>query len=77
MKLRYAAAARIQIASIHGYIAEHNPVAATVIVGRIRAAAERLTMYPRMGRTGLVTGTFEWVVGGLPYNGYPLHSRSL
>ena len=30
-------------------------------------AAERLTEFPRMGHTGRVAGTYEWVVRGLPY----------
>lgn len=34
---------------------------------RIRTAAEQLGEFPHIGRVGLVTGTLEWVVKGLPY----------
>lgn len=67
MRLLYAAGARAQIESIHSYIAQYNPLAATMVVSRIRAATERLVTYPRMGRIGTVSGTFEWLVRGLPY----------
>jgi toxin ParE1/3/4 len=67
MRLRYTAQARGHVASIFSYINERNPVAATQVVARIRLAAERLTQFPRMGRGGVVPGTHEWVVSGLPY----------
>lgn len=67
LRLRYAARAIAQIDAIHSYIAEHNPVAANVVVARIRAAAERLREHPRIGHAGAVAGTLEWVVRGLPY----------
>jgi plasmid stabilization system protein ParE len=67
MRLRYTAAARDHIAAIHRYIAERNPVAATRVVARIHAAAERLREFPRIGHLGVVPGTYEWVVKGLPY----------
>jgi len=67
MRLRYAAEARAHIAGIYGYIRDRSPAAATQVAARIRLAAERLTEFPRMGRAGLVHGTHEWVVRGLPY----------
>jgi plasmid stabilization system protein ParE len=67
MRVRYAARAGAQIDAIHTYIAETNPAAATMVVGRIRAAADRLQTLPRRGRTGKAPGTLEWVVRGLPY----------
>jgi toxin ParE1/3/4 len=44
-----------------------NPVAAIQVVARIRVAAERLAKFPRIGHAGRVSGTYEWVVHGLPY----------
>jgi plasmid stabilization system protein ParE len=38
-----------------------------MVTGRIRAAAERLHSFPRMGHAGVVPDTFEWNVRGLPY----------
>jgi toxin ParE1/3/4 len=67
VRLRYTAQAREHIAGIYEYIRERNPIAATEIVARIRLAAERLTEFPRMGHSGQVGGTHEWVVRGLPY----------
>jgi plasmid stabilization system protein ParE len=67
LKLRYSAKARAQLSLIHSYIAEHNPRAATAVVERIRAAAELLQEFPRLGRDGREPGTREWVVRGLPY----------
>ena len=67
MKLRYTAKARAHIAEIFNYINDRNPVAAVQVVARIRFAAERLKEFPRIGHTGRVPGTYEWVVHGLPY----------
>jgi toxin ParE1/3/4 len=38
-----------------------------MVVGRIRAAVDRLQTLPHRGRTGKAPGTLEWVVKGLPY----------
>jgi plasmid stabilization system protein ParE len=67
MRLRFTAEAREHIAGIYSYIEDRSPVAAAQVVARIRQAAERLTEFPRMGRTGGIAGTHEWVVRGLPY----------
>ncbi len=58
MRLRFSAEAQEHIASIYSYIGDRSPFG---------NAAERLIEFPRMGRTGLVEGTHEWVVRGLPY----------
>ena len=67
VRLRFTAEARQHIAAIFSYIGDRNPVAATQVVARIRAAAEQLAEFPRMGHVGRVPGTHEWVVRGLPY----------
>jgi toxin ParE1/3/4 len=67
MRLRFSIAARLQILEIHTHIAEHNPRAAAAVVQRIRAAADLLQAFPRLGREGRDAGTREWVVRGLPY----------
>ncbi len=56
MRLRYTSAARDHIASIHAYIAARNPAAATRVLARIRAAAERLREFPHIGSLGVVLG---------------------
>ena len=67
MKVRYTIDALFHIAAIHTYVSERNPAAAGRIVARIRVAAERFGEQPYIGRAGVVIGTREWVVSGLPY----------
>ena len=67
MRLRFSTGARLQILEIHSHIAERSPRAAVAVVERIRAAAELLQAFPRLGREGREPGTREWVVRGLPY----------
>jgi plasmid stabilization system protein ParE len=67
MKVRYTVDALLHIAAIHAYINERNPMAATRVIARIHAAAERLGENLRMGHAGAAPGTREWVVRGLPY----------
>jgi toxin ParE1/3/4 len=46
------------------------------VITRIRAAAEQLGEFPHIGHLGLVAGTHEWVVKGLPYViVHELHAR--
>jgi plasmid stabilization system protein ParE len=52
---------------IHAWIAKDRPRSADVVIARIVENAERLGRFPYMGHAGLVTGTYEWVVPGLPY----------
>jgi toxin ParE1/3/4 len=51
----------------HRYIAQDNPAAADRIRIAIRAAVERLTDYPNLGRPGRVDETRELVVAGTSY----------
>ena len=67
MRLRYTLDALNHVAEIHSYIVERNPRAATQVIMRIRAAAERLRKFPHIGHIGAAPGTLEWVVRGLPY----------
>jgi toxin ParE1/3/4 len=67
MKVRYTIDALLHLAAIHSYINERNPVAASRVLARIRAAAEQLGESPRIGHPGSAAGTRECVVVGLPY----------
>jgi plasmid stabilization system protein ParE len=67
LKVRYTIDALLHIGAIHAYIDERNPVAASRVTARVRAAAEQLGEHPRIGHAGTAAGTLEWVVKGLPY----------
>jgi toxin ParE1/3/4 len=67
MKVRYRRRALSDIEGIHRYLGDRNPRAATEVVGRIRAAAERLGSWPHIGHAGRAPGTHEWVVTESPY----------
>jgi toxin ParE1/3/4 len=65
--LRYTQRARRQLGSIHRYIRERNPEAATRVIARIRRSANLLRDFPRLGRHGLIPDTRELSVVGVPY----------
>lgn len=67
MKVRYRCRALLDIENIHEYIQKRNPRAATDVVSRIRRAADRLAIWPYIGHAGRDSGTYEWVIVGLPY----------
>jgi toxin ParE1/3/4 len=67
MRLRFTIEALTHIAGIRLFIEGRSPVAATHIVTRIFAAADRLAEFPNIGHLGAVPGTYEWTVPGLPY----------
>jgi toxin ParE1/3/4 len=52
---------------IWDYIAEDNPRAATELVGAVRAKAEYLSRYPRLGRAGRGKQVRYVPVIGTPY----------
>lgn len=67
MKLRYTPQARRHLDAIADYIAERNPDAAVRVGYRIREVIDLLVAIPSMGREGVLPGTREMVVPGLPY----------
>ena len=67
MRLRYSRRSRRQLENIHSYIHERSPEAATRVLVRIRKSASLLRDFPGLGPLGLVEGTRELVVVGLPY----------
>ena len=67
MRVRFTLEAIEHIDAIHSFIEGRNPEAARRVIERIRAATERLAEFPQIGHPGLVAGTREWVVQGLPY----------
>ena len=62
MQVRFADAALTDIENIRTYISRDNPSAASRIAAAIVAAADRLSVNPRLGRLGAIPGTFELIV---------------
>jgi toxin ParE1/3/4 len=62
MQVRFADAALTDIENIRTYISRDNPSAAGRIAAAIVAAADRLSVNPRLGRLGAMPGTFELIV---------------
>ena len=54
--------ARLSLAQINNYIADHNPTAAQRLKDAIEQAASNLPQHPYLYRPGLVAGTREVVV---------------
>jgi toxin ParE1/3/4 len=67
MRLRYTTDALAHLEAIYDYLFERNPAAARRIAADIHAAAQRICLFPYMGRKGDAPGTHEWVVQGTPY----------
>jgi toxin ParE1/3/4 len=67
MNVRFALEALAHIATIHSYVKARSPAAATHVIEGIFADAERLTEFPYLGHVGVVPGTYELTVRGLPY----------
>jgi toxin ParE1/3/4 len=67
MKVRFTVEALMHISGIRFYIEGRSKPAATHILERIFAEADRLGEFHQMGRVGIVPGTHEWTVPRLPY----------
>jgi addiction module RelE/StbE family toxin len=67
MRLGYSKRAVRHIADIFDYIHNDNPEAAAMVVARIRATAQALSLFPQMGHVGHLSGTLEHKVKRLPY----------
>jgi addiction module RelE/StbE family toxin len=67
MKIRWLNNALRSLRTVHGYIALDNPAAAGRTLLRLEQAVKRLSDYPLSGRAGIVSGTRELVIAGLPY----------
>jgi toxin ParE1/3/4 len=67
VRLRYTQRATRHLNAMANYIAQENPSAAKRIGARIQGAVILLTEFPGMGRDGVLSGTRELIVPGLPY----------
>ena len=67
MKVEWLPIAERDRADQLAYVMARNPVAAIRLGDAIFNAAALLSDFPRIGRTGRVSGTRELLVGGTPY----------
>ncbi|MBV8889678.1 MAG: type II toxin-antitoxin system RelE/ParE family toxin [Alphaproteobacteria bacterium] len=67
MEIIWRRVALSDLEEIRRFIARDNPNAGAHVRSAIRAAVERLTDHPNLGRPGRVQGTRELVVAGTPY----------
>jgi addiction module RelE/StbE family toxin len=67
VKVVWTPAAVRDVEAISEFIAQDNPVAAMLILHRIRERARALADNPLVGRSGRVRGTRELVVSGTSY----------
>ncbi len=67
MRARYSLRAQAHLFNIQSYLSTRNPRAAQRVAARIRETTENLASVPEMDAGGVVAGTREMVVRGLPY----------
>lgn len=67
MRVVLSPQAREDLRQIFLYIAEDNPLAARLVLTRIRERIEELRDHPHGGRPGRVPGTRELVIAKTPY----------
>lgn len=67
MIIEFSRAAERDLVDIQSYIAEDNERAAERVITRILQSIRYLAQLPNLGRPGLVEGTRELSIAGLPY----------
>ena len=67
MTLRITQRAQRHLDNIAEYITDRNPSAARRVGARIQEVLDLLNEFPFAGRVGVLEGTREMVVPGLPY----------
>ena len=67
MRVNFTPQASDDLAAIRDWIAEDDDRAADRVVARIVQTAMMFGQFPMLGRTGVVEGTREFSVVGLPY----------
>ena len=67
MIIKFSRTAERDLVDIQSYIAEDNERAAEQVITRILQSIRYLAQLPNLGRPGLVEGTRELSIAGLPY----------
>ncbi|OLP58443.1 hypothetical protein BJF93_16325 [Xaviernesmea oryzae] len=66
-KIEFTPQAVADLQEIHAHIATSDASAAQRVISRIRQVIEIFEGFPLLGRNGLVEGTREFAIAGLPY----------
>ena len=53
--------------AIHAWIATDRAEVADKVIDQILRNLETMVLFPRLGRSGAVPETLEWITPGLPY----------
>lgn len=67
MNIRFTPTALADLAQIHAYISDDDPLMADRVIGEILLSVSTLENFPFIGRTGRVAGTRELSIVRLPY----------
>jgi toxin ParE1/3/4 len=67
MRIRFTLDALAHVDAIHHYVELRSVYAAARITERIFTEIDRLGRFSNLGHLGIVLGTLEWTVSGLPY----------
>lgn len=67
MNVNFTQQAVADLREIHAAIAEFDAPTAGRVISRIRQVVEIFENFPLLGRPGIVDGTREFAISGLPY----------
>lgn len=67
MEIRFQSEAVDDLQAIHSWIAVDRSEIANKVIDQILRSVETMALFPRLGRSGAVAGTLEWITPGLPY----------
>lgn len=65
--IEWSEAALGDLRSIHDYVRARSSQGAVTIASRIEDAERRIALFPRSSRRDAESGTYEYVLRGLPY----------
>lgn len=67
MEISFRDDAARDLEAIYAWIAVDRPEVAAKVIDQILRNVETMALFPRLGRSGTVPGTLEWITPGLPY----------
>ena len=67
MNIGFRAEAISDLEAIHAWISTDRAEVADKVIDQILRNLETMVLFPRLGRSGAVVETLEWITPGLPY----------